>query len=221
MPLLRALSVLFLMKQKAVDLTGDAWEPVFHTRGPRNNKQPDCFLHPSYADLIYTWERSEVVECALKSRFKEPDSFTRSFNTHQLCVEETGMVQRTPQAAGIPQQTCQVGEAVHLPSPRGVRSTLPSSPHFQMPESSSQPIFPSLLEHSIPQEGFPDGSISEESTCSAGYRRDVGLIPGSGRSSGGGNGNPLQYSCLENAMDTGAWWVTIHGVTESDTTEAT
>ena len=47
---------------------------------------------------------------------------------------------------------------------------------------------------------------------------DVGLIPGSGRSSGGGNGNPLQYSCLKNPIDRGAWWATVHEVTESDTT---
>ena len=45
------------------------------------------------------------------------------------------------------------------------------------------------------------------------------LIPGSGRSPGGGNDNPLQYSCLENFMDRGTWWATVHGVTESDTTE--
>ena len=44
--------------------------------------------------------------------------------------------------------------------------------------------------------------------------RDAGSIPGSGRSPGEGNGNVLQYSCLENYMDRGAWWVTIHGVTE-------
>ena len=44
---------------------------------------------------------------------------------------------------------------------------------------------------------------------------DLGLIPGSGRSSGGGNGNPLQYFCLENPMDTGAWWATVHGVAKS------
>ena len=42
-----------------------------------------------------------------------------------------------------------------------------------------------------------------------------GLIPGSGRSSGEGNGNPFQYSCLENPMDRGAWWATVHGVTKA------
>ena len=47
--------------------------------------------------------------------------------------------------------------------------------------------------------------------ASAGDVRDLGLIPGSGRSPGGGHGNPLQYSCLENPMDRGAWWATVHG----------
>ena len=50
---------------------------------------------------------------------------------------------------------------------------------------------------------------------------DLGSIPGSGRSPGGGNGNPLQYSCLENPMRRGAWQATDHGVAESDTTEVT
>ena len=54
------------------------------------------------------------------------------------------------------------------------------------------------------------------SACNAG---DLGSIPGLGRSHGEGNGNPLQYSCLENPMDGGAWWAIVHGVTESDTTE--
>ena len=54
-------------------------------------------------------------------------------------------------------------------------------------------------------------------STNAGDTRDVGLIPGSRRSPGGGCGDPLQYSCLENLMDKGAWWATIHGVAKSRT----
>ena len=64
--------------------------------------------------------------------------------------------------------------------------------------------------------GFPSGSAGEESACNAGDTGASGLIPGSGRSPGGGNGNPLQYSCLENPMDKGAWWATVQRVTELD-----
>ena len=53
--------------------------------------------------------------------------------------------------------------------------------------------------------------------ANAGDMRDVGLIPGLGRSPGVGNGNPLQYSCLENPMDRGAWWSTVHSNAESPT----
>ena len=60
--------------------------------------------------------------------------------------------------------------------------------------------------------GFPGGSDGKESACNSGA---VGLIPGSGRSPGEGNGNPLQYSCLENPMDRGAWRATAHVVTKS------
>ena len=59
--------------------------------------------------------------------------------------------------------------------------------------------------------------VVENSAANAGYVRDVGLIPGLGRSPGVGNGNLLQYSCLENSMDRGAWQVTVHGVTKSQT----
>ena len=59
---------------------------------------------------------------------------------------------------------------------------------------------------------FSGGSVSKESSCGAG---DPGSIPGLGRSPRGGNGNPLQYSCLENSMDRGAWWATVHGVAKS------
>ena len=58
------------------------------------------------------------------------------------------------------------------------------------------------------------GSDGKESACNTG---DPGLIPGLGRSPGEGNGNPLQYSCLENSMDRGAWWATVHGVAKSQT----
>ena len=58
-------------------------------------------------------------------------------------------------------------------------------------------------------QGFSDGSDSKESACNVG---DLGLILGSGRSPGKGNGHPFQYSCLEKSMDRGAWWVTVHGV---------
>ena len=57
--------------------------------------------------------------------------------------------------------------------------------------------------------------------ANAGDARDSGLIPGSGRSAGEGNGNPFQYSCLGNPMDRGAWQATVHRVTESDMTEVT
>ena len=53
--------------------------------------------------------------------------------------------------------------------------------------------------------------------ANAGDTRDTGLIPGSKRSPGEGNDNPFQYSCLENFMDRGAWWATVHGVTKSQT----
>ena len=51
--------------------------------------------------------------------------------------------------------------------------------------------------------------------ASAGDIKNMGSIPGLGRSPGGGNGNALQYSCLENSMDRGAWWATVHGVAKS------
>ena len=62
--------------------------------------------------------------------------------------------------------------------------------------------------------GFPGGS---EGTASAYNAGDLGSIPGSGRSPGEGNGSPLQYSGLENAMDRGAWWATVHRVAKSRT----
>ena len=66
--------------------------------------------------------------------------------------------------------------------------------------------------------GFPDHSVGKESACNAGDTEDTGLIPGSGRSLGEGNGSPLQYSCLGNPIDRGAWRATVHrGPKESRT----
>ena len=62
--------------------------------------------------------------------------------------------------------------------------------------------------------GFPACLDGKESACNA---EDPGLIPGSGRSPGEGNGDPLQYSCLENSMDRGVWWAAVYGVTERQT----
>ena len=62
--------------------------------------------------------------------------------------------------------------------------------------------------------GFPGGSDGKEFACNAG---DLDLIPGLRRSLGEGNGYPLQYSCLENSMDRGAWWATVHAVANSQT----
>ena len=73
-------------------------------------------------------------------------------------------------------------------------------------------ILPFILAPVIVSLDYPCSSVSKESACSAG---DLGLIPGLERCPGEGNGNPLQYSCLENPMDRGAWWATIHGVAKS------
>ena len=63
--------------------------------------------------------------------------------------------------------------------------------------------------------GFPGSSVGKEFFCNAGDTGDMGFIPGSERSPGEVNGSPLHYSCLENPMDRGAWWATVHGVSKS------
>ena len=65
----------------------------------------------------------------------------------------------------------------------------------------------------------PGGSVLKNPLANTGDIGDPGSTPGSGRSPGEGNGNPLQYCCLENPMDRGAWWATVYEVAESDTTE--
>ena len=62
-----------------------------------------------------------------------------------------------------------------------------------------------------PQAGFPGRAVVKKPPANAG---DSGSVPGSGRAPGGGNGNPFQYSCLENPIDRRTWWATVHGVTK-------
>ena len=80
--------------------------------------------------------------------------------------------------------------------------------------ASASELVPPLSIFLIFWRSFPGGSDGIASACNAG---DLGSIPGLERSSGEGNGNPLQYFCLENPMDRGAWWATVHGVTKSQT----
>ena len=99
---------------------------------------------------------------------------------------------------------------LHIVPPPGctLSSASPGHPH---------PRFLYQAEFYLPFKGFPNGSVGKESACNAGDTGDAGLIPGSGRSPGGGNDNLLQYSSLENPMDRGAWRATVHGITKSQT----
>ena len=80
------------------------------------------------------------------------------------------------------------------------------------PELPKMPTAVLYLRASLEKGPSPGGSDSKAFAYNEG---DLGSIPGSGRSPGEGNGNPLQYSCLENPMERGAWWATVRGVTKS------
>ena len=73
----------------------------------------------------------------------------------------------------------------------------------------------SLMAKNLPAMWESPGLVLKNLPANAGDIGDVGLILGLGRSPGGGHGNPLQYSCLENPMDGGAWWATVHSVAQS------
>ena len=98
-----------------------------------------------------------------------------------------------------------MGERGHEPRKTGILS--------QLQEAREPSLWNSLAAQWLGC-GFPGGSDGRES---ARYAGDPGLIPRSGRPPGGGHSNPLQYSCLENPMDRGAWWATVHGVAQSRT----
>ena len=92
-------------------------------------------------------------------------------------------------------------------------SGLPFPSPEDLPDPGIEPGSPALQADSLPS-GFPGGSDSKPFAYNVG---DPGWLSGSGRSPGEGNGNLLQYSCLGNAMDRGAWWATVHEVTKSRT----
>ena len=90
-----------------------------------------------------------------------------------------------------------------------------------LPNRGIKPGSPALQANSLLTElqkpQFPGGSVVKNLPANAGLTGGVGSSPWLGRSPGGGNGNPLQYSCLGNPMDRGAWQATVHGVTKSQT----
>ena len=88
------------------------------------------------------------------------------------------------------------------------------SEHFTLIANTTNLILAWINGNLMSTSGFPGGSEVKASAHNAG---DPGSIPGMGRSPGEGNGDPLQCSCLENPMDRGAWWATVHGVTKSRT----
>ena len=103
-------------------------------------------------------------------------------------------------------------------------SGLPFLPPGDLPDPGIKLASPTLASRLFTTEPpgeshFQVAIVIKNPPANAGDVRDAGLIPGSGRSSGGRNGNPLQCSCLENPMDRGAWWAMVYGVAESNTVE--
>ena len=100
-------------------------------------------------------------------------------------------------------------------SPGGAVPVQVETPGSGGPEGEKVRCFEVIVLHrTIRAAGFCDGPVGKESACNAG---DMDSIPGSGRSPGGGNGNPFQYSCLKNPMSRGAWQITVQRVAKSRT----
>ena len=91
------------------------------------------------------------------------------------------------------------------------------SPNFKHLKNLHIEVTKQCIFKNFRERGFPDGTMVKNPPANTRDAGDMGLTPGSGRSPGGVNGNPLQYSCLENPTDRGAWWATVHGVAKSQT----
>ena len=100
--------------------------------------------------------------------------------------------------------------SIHSSTHPSIHPSIPPYIHSLTHPSIHFLIYPSHLTIHC----FPCGSVVKNPPASARDTGDTDSIPGWGRSLGEGNGNPLQYSCLENSMDRGAWWATVHGVTK-------
>ena len=157
------------------------------------------------------WTREAEGNTYLKAR--------RSERTR--CVQELDVADGSIYTDGLQvPQVYQVRASVFHPNPVLLNclfifvaspATLPPKPEIFFKGSPSFFFF-SSFELLILYWRFPGGSDSNKSACNAGYPSS---IRGSGRSPGGGHGNPFQYSCLGNVMDQGVWWATVHGITKS------
>ena len=130
---------------------------------------------------------------------------------------------------GLPRHTmrCDAEYLKVVLTPQIKGSVLQGSHPLQMPVVRSGSQGPPLLLHNLPSnQGIPGlrfvphilsraSQVTPVVKCNAGDVRGAGFIAGPGRCPGGGHGNPLQCSCLENPMDRGAWWATVHGVKKS------
>ena len=127
------------------------------------------------------------------------------------CTQQQGAPPLTPR--------CRSGHTVplraeHPPLPQGLSSVSEVEAKSPGPQCRIQI---GIICGSVHIPGFPGGTSGKEPSCQCGRLKRCGFDPGSGRSPGEGNGNPLQYSCLENPMDRGAWQATVHRVTKSQT----
>ena len=222
-----------------VHLTGKSWALKFISPCP-----PKSCISPymyCYVELqVYTWSTLQNTQCLGESPSYLNISCPAVWSTH--CVMATGGCCDSPASrrrrhwgCGVAWRSCpsswgDSSPSFPLPELRGwdswvghqrcrcaLRLCLCVSPRqgvWHLRQCFERWIFSSSLDAGLRKMGFPGDLNGKKSFCNA---EDLGLIPGSGRSHGVGNGNPLHYSCLENPMDRGAWWATVYGIEKGQT----